>query len=250
MDHRDLVRDDETLDAALGGALRIIQPVNGYRFSVDALLLAGFASRIPAERIVDLGCGSGVVGLALLEKLNGGQLLGLDIQKEFAQRAARAAQLNGRNGQAQFQTLDIRSVPDALPGGGAELVVCNPPYRPVGAGRLSPNPSVAVARHELEVTLPDIFRAARHLLAMGGSCCLVYPAYRLGVLLASCREAGLVIGKLRMVHPRLGDPASLVLLRAVKGRYEEVEVASPLILHGPSGGEKYSEEARRILGLA
>ena len=245
-----LLRDGETADGALGGALRMIQPAKGYRFSVDAFLLAGFAAEHPASRVVDLGCGSGVVGLSLLVRGGAQVLLGVDIQSEFVDRACRSAQLNGWESQAKFQQLDIRELPAVLPRASAELVVCNPPYRPVGEGRISPNPSVAVARHELELTLPDVFAAAFHLLGLGGTCCLIYPAYRLPILLGSCRDAGLEPERLRMGHPRLGEPAHLVLLRARKGNCEGVEVTAPLILHGPQGGAKYSDEARCLLGLS
>jgi len=57
-------------DQILRGRLELIQPVRGYRFSVDALLLAHFGAGIlpPAHEpafVVDLGAGCGVVGLAL-----------------------------------------------------------------------------------------------------------------------------------------------------------------------------------------
>ena len=38
------MRSDETLDTILGGALTVVQPRNGYRFSVDSILLARFTS--------------------------------------------------------------------------------------------------------------------------------------------------------------------------------------------------------------
>src|SRR5258708_37146994 len=52
---------EETLDSILGGALRLYQPRRGYRFSVEAVLLARFAAARPAARVLELGAGCGVV---------------------------------------------------------------------------------------------------------------------------------------------------------------------------------------------
>src|SRR5437667_307452 len=54
---------EETLDSILGGALRLYQPRRGYRFSVEAVLLARFAAARPAARVLELGAGCGVVAL-------------------------------------------------------------------------------------------------------------------------------------------------------------------------------------------
>src|SRR6202030_4401649 len=53
----------ETLDSILGGALCLYQPRRGYRFSVEAVLLARFAAARPTARVLELGAGCGVVAL-------------------------------------------------------------------------------------------------------------------------------------------------------------------------------------------
>ena len=58
----------ETLDGLLRGRLRVLQPRDGYRLSVDPLLLAHLAlsaAAPPLGRFCDLGAGVGVVGLVL-----------------------------------------------------------------------------------------------------------------------------------------------------------------------------------------
>ena len=112
------------------------------------------------------------------------------------------------------------------------------------------DPGESLRRNFRQWILPDVFAAAFHLLGLDGACCLIYPAYRLPILLGCCRDAGLEAERLRMVHPRVGEPAHLVMLRARKGNCEGIEVTSPLILHGPQGGEKYSYDARCLLGLS
>ena len=56
-----------TDDAFLGGALQMLQPQNSYRAGLDAVLLAAAASILPGAgaRVLDVGAGVGVVGLAV-----------------------------------------------------------------------------------------------------------------------------------------------------------------------------------------
>lgn len=236
----------ETGDAALGGAVRIIQPDTGYRFAVDSILLARFAAERPVGRALDLGCGAGVVGLCLLALEGARDVLGIDIQEEMIGRARRAAEWNGFGGRARFEAGDVRAVPGAWSAGGFELVVSNPPYRPVGSGHVSPVVSTALSRHEIACGLPDVVAAARRSLARNGHLCLVYPASRLAGLVAAVRGGGIEPKVLRLVHPRAEEPASLVLLRAVKGAKEGLEVRVPLFLHDRAG--RYSREAEALLG--
>ena len=51
------MKANETIDSFLNGKLQIIQSRQGYRFSVDALLLAEFVSVRSEDIVVDLGAG-------------------------------------------------------------------------------------------------------------------------------------------------------------------------------------------------
>ena len=59
-------------DAFLGGALRILQPQEGYRAGLDAVLLAAAAPVRASrkDRVLDVGAGVGVVGLAVAQRMH------------------------------------------------------------------------------------------------------------------------------------------------------------------------------------
>lgn len=216
------------------------------------MLLARFAAEKPVARAADLGSGSGVVALCLLGLGAAGEVVGVELQEEMAERARRSAAWNGWAERARFLAGDLRGLGALLPAAAFPLVVSNPPYRPLASGRVSPEPSCAVARHEVACALADVTAAADYLLEPKGDFCVVYPAQRAAALLEGCRGAGLEPKVLRFVHPRAGELPSLVLLRCRKGGTEGLEVRWPLALHPPDGeggsGRRYSEEASALLG--
>ena len=56
---------DETFDTVFDGSLKLVQGRAGYRFSLDAVLLAYFITIRDQEKIADLGTGNGVIPLIL-----------------------------------------------------------------------------------------------------------------------------------------------------------------------------------------
>ena len=238
--------DTESLDAALDGRVSLIQPRGGYRFSVDAVLLADFAG--PAKSpgfAVDLGTGCGVVALLLLHQGKAARVAGVEIQPELAALARRNAILNHRETAFEVVDGDLRAIAGLFPAQCAGLVVANPPFHPVGAGRDNPVRQEAVARREHACELADVVRAAKHLLCGRGRACFVYPAPRLHDLFAALAAAGLRGRRMRAVHPRPGEPARLILLEADAGRRSAFLVESPLTLETADG--VYTVEADAIL---
>ena len=245
---RDVTRGDSglTVDGALGNTVTLVQPRDGYRFSVDAVLLARFAAESRVSTVLDIGCGCGVVGLCILALGGAEQLVGVDLQEQMVACADRSAERSSLATRATFYSLDYRQLGEIAKPGSFPLVVTNPPYRPAATGRVSPNRSVALARHELSGDVEQLAHAAARALEAGGRFCAVYPAERLVSLMDACRRAGLEPRILRCVHPRREDKAGLVLLACRKGRAKGLEIRPPLILHGDA--EKYSAEATSLLG--
>jgi len=234
--------DDETLDAALGGALRVLQHKKGYRFSLDAVLLADFVS--PAKgRVVDLGTGSGVVAMIVAHRSPNTHVTALELQPQLANLARRSVALNGLNECVTIVEGDVRKL--ELPAHAFDLVISNPPFQ-AATDRVSPNRERAHARHELTFSLADLGPAAKHLLEPTGKLAVVYPAARLDEVLQAFVQLGLSPTRLRLVHPRADEAAKMFLLEASLIESQMVTLP-PLILHEP-GERTYTPEAAQILG--
>jgi tRNA1(Val) A37 N6-methylase TrmN6 len=151
---------DETVDGILQGKLSIIQRRTGYRFSIDALLLAHFVAPGKYDRIVDLGSGSGVIALILATLHPYITVYGVELQAGLAARARRSAELNGLSGRVTIHDGNVRAISGVFPPRTVDVVVANPPYRLAASGRINPDAEKRVARHEVEARLDD-FAARR-----------------------------------------------------------------------------------------
>src|SRR5262249_59645835 len=105
-----LKRHDETLDVLYEGKLRLFQDRNGYRFSLDALLLAHFMTCRRGEKIVDLGTGNGVIALILAYLHSPLAITGVEIQPGMVDRADRNVQLNGVEERVKIREADVRNI--------------------------------------------------------------------------------------------------------------------------------------------
>lgn len=148
--------------------LHIWQPARGFRYGMDPVLLAAFAldGGRPA-RFLDAGTGSGLIALLLARLGLVGE--GVDIVPEWIELARRSAADSGLEVAFQVQDLRLRRADPV------DLVLCNPPYWPLGAGPLPSEPMRAAARHELHGALSELIPA---LCRAGERVALVVPARR------------------------------------------------------------------------
>jgi tRNA1Val (adenine37-N6)-methyltransferase len=235
--------EDPTLDALFDGALSLQQPRRGYRVNVDALLLASFAARGRHARLaVDLGSGVGAVGLALGFKGAAKQLCLLERDAGLVALARENLALNGIAGTAEIRDLERDGLPREL-AQHADLVVCNPPFFPAGAGTPS-----ARARTSRSGALEPFVRAAR--LALSGPrtrAAFCYPARTLAELFACAHDAELVPKRLRFVHAERGAQARLALVELRIAKPGGLSVEPPLI-EWQSARVRSPELARIVAG--
>ncbi len=245
-----------TRDEILRGRLVLWQPREGYRFAVDPLLLLDFATAQLAAAggarpaaACDLGAGAGVIALGLALALPSAKITAVELQPRLAELARRNAvenQLADRVSVVEADLADGAAARAALPGASFDVAASNPPYRPLGEGDANPDTEEAIARHELRLTLADVAREMRRALVPNGRAFVVYPAERLGALLATLDGESLRPLRLRLVHPRPGEPARRALVEARKGARGNLVVESPLFLRDSDG--EYTPDAKRALG--
>nr|WP_325182740.1 methyltransferase [uncultured Oscillibacter sp.] len=229
-------------EALRPGGLRFVYGNGQHPPGLDSFLLASLPGLRPGLRVCDLGCGTGLLGLLLLQRQPDLRVTGLDIQPEAVRLGRLAAAENQLEDRLVFRLEDLRET--SLPAGRFDLAICNPPYFPPSAGPPPKGEARRTARTEAACALEDVCRTAGRLLRWGGALCLVHKPERLTDLLCALRENGLEPKRLRLVSPRWDRAPSLLLAEARRGGRPGLRVEPPLILENPDGSP--SAELSRI----
>lgn len=222
--------------------IRLYQRKDGYRFSVDALLLYSFVNLRAAERIADMGAGSGIVGLLLAKKYPEAEVALIELQEGLFELAEKNIALNGLSDRVRAVRSDIRDLPGGL--GGFDLAVSNPPFRRPDSGLLNVHEERAIARHEIEINLKDLVKAASSILKEKGRFIIVYHPLRLAELMGELRAAALEPKRLGFVHGKKTHEAKIALLEAVKGGRGGLKVEPPFFVYEEDGG--YTERMKAV----
>ena len=156
----------------------LYQPVKGYRFTEDSLLLADSIHPKPDESILEFGGGCGIVSLIVAKKNPTVHIVTLEIQKELADCSEKNAALNDLTGQIQTLREDANLVWQKFKKKSFHRVITNPPYRIPGSGRLNPGDERAIARHEISLNLKNIIQWSASLLMPGGKINFIFPSSR------------------------------------------------------------------------
>jgi len=239
-----------TVDSLFAGNIICHQPQQGYRFSVDAVLLAHFCRVQRGDLILDLGCGCGIVGLILLFRWRTllSNLIGLEIQPELAELARRNGLLNG----FKYTVIegDLRNIMDYFRAESFSRVVCNPPFYKSATGRKNTDWQSSIARHQIYASTDQVMSAAATVVKNKGWINVVFPAEGLGELICAMDKVRLQPKRIQMVYgyPDRRMNAGLVLIEALKNGGPGVRIRPPFYIYQQKNGS-YSEEMQKLYDL-
>lgn len=238
-----ILHEEESLDDLILGGMQVIQSTRGYRFSLDAVLLAHFPDSAP-NQVVELGGGSGVVSLIMAWRYPRASFTLVEIQPAMADRARRSIALNSLEERIKVLDGDIKDIENMMMRGSADLVVSNPPFWKKGEGKVSSNREEAIARHELNLSLEELVQKGAYLLRQGGKMDIIHRAERLEEATEIFRRYKMPVRKLRMIHSFIHKEARLVLIEAEKNRPGPLRIMPPLIIYDKVG--EYGTELREL----
>ena len=234
----------EHFDELWPGGPRFLQYKDSPRLSTDSVLLADFTRLRRGARVLDLGCGAGVLPVLLAAREETVAVTGVEIQPDFAALARRNLAENGFDERCRVLEGDLRELRSLIPAESFDIVVSKPPYFAEGSGYSAPAESRAHAREEKSCTLADLCAAAKWALRWGGSFFVVYRPERLSELFCAMTAAGIEPKRLREVAAFPGRAPSLVLVEGRRGGGKGLVFEAPLVLTDESGSD--SAEVQRI----
>lgn len=223
--------------------LSFYQSKDGYRFSMDPVMLCNFVSLKSAQRIVDIGAGSGVLGMMMASKYPDATVTLIEIQGWMHELSVRNIELNGMAGRVSALLEDFTELGHEH-NGAYDVVVSNPPYRKPLTGFMSECEERLLARHEITMNLRGLVSAAARATKSRGRFYMVYHPGRLAELIVELSAVKLQPKRLRFIHGRQGTEARIVLVEAIKDGRIGLKIDPPLVVYRDGGG--YTDEVRAI----
>ena len=233
-----------TTDFFLDGQIRLFQPEKGYRVSMDPFFLCRHVEPKEDQRILDIGCGSGIMPILLARKNPAVHITGIEIQPELARIARCNVEANHMESRITILDKDAKKLTRPDLSGPVDLIVSNPPFKKKNSGRLNPSGQKAVARHEIELTLEDLLRQSNALLSRGGTVFLIFPAERIPEILVLMEKYRIQPAMIRFVHPRRPDPAKLVIVSGMKSGAGLPDIVSPLFIYNDRN--EWTDEVKQM----
>lgn len=231
-------------DALLGGRVRIRQPVDGARASIDPIFLAAAVPVGPGELVLDIGCGTGAAMLCVAAREPLSRVVGLERQRELVRIAGDNAILNGMAPRVSVMVGDLLQPPPRISAGTFDHVMANPPYLERARANAAPNPARAEATIEGDAELGDWIRFALSMAKPRGTMTVIHRADRIDAVLGQIAgRAGEVV--VYPLWPGLGKPASRILVRARKQVAAPARLAVGMILHEADG--RFTQAADAVL---
>lgn len=234
--------DTATLDAFHRGRFHLVQPAaKGHRSGIDAMLLAGAVPDGFSGDLADLGAGAGAAGFAVASRCPAARVTLVERAAEmagYARRSVALPQNSAYAGRISVIEADVALSGKARVAAGLadrayDFVIMNPPFNDA-RDRATPH----ALKREAHVMEDGMFeRWIKTAAAIARPSAGLAVIARAGSLEEILRALGGRFGSIAIlpIHPREGEAAIRIVVRAVKGSRGGPRILPGLILHGDSG---------------
>lgn len=228
----------KTINDVLGfDGIKIVQDTDGFKFSLDSVLLANFVTLNKSiKNVMDIGCGNGIISI-LLSMRTKAKITGVEIQKESYLNSLESISINKLNDQITVYNEDIKEFYKSLESDSFDVVVCNPPY--FTGNNTSKSLSKKIARHSFCLDYKDVILISRKILKNNGVLAIVHRPENLMEILFYMRKNNIEPKKIRFVYPYKGKNANILLVEGMKNGKPGLKVIDPLYVYENG---KYTKE--------
>lgn len=239
------LNQNERIDDLEYENLKIIQNKEWFCFGIDSILLSDFAKNIKRNsKVLDLGTGTGIIGILLCKKSKLDKIYGIELQTEVAEMAKRSILLNNLEDKFTIISENIKNISNIFENNSIDVIVTNPPYKKENTGVLNEKKQQLISRHEIECNLEDIIENSYKVLKSNGELYIVHRAERIVDIMYTLRKYKLEPKKIRFVHSRVNEAPELVLIKAVKNAKEFLKIEKPLYIY--DSNNRYTKEILKI----
>jgi len=197
--------------------LKIYQYVEGFKFSLDSILLAEYIKLTnKTTNILDLCSGNASIPLILSTKTSA-HIDAFEIQESIYNLAKKSIIYNNLENQITIYNADVKDISMYKKNNKYDIITCNPPYFKVeNDNHINDTEVLAIARHELKINLNDIFRIAAAHLNDKGEFYMVHRASRLDEIIIIANKYNLNVKNVELIKTKEDSKPYIVLVRCIK----------------------------------
>ena len=216
-------------DLLWDGDLKIYQNSDGFKFSLDSVLLSNFVTiNKSAKNILDIGTGNAPIPLMLTKRTNA-NILGIEIQKESYLLAKESIEFNKLENQIEVVLADINKIYTDLNNNFYDTIICNPPYFKVNMN-ISNNDNKRIARSDEFLKIEDLFRISKKLLKTGGNIAIVIDSSRLFEVMNLMKSNSIEPKRLQFIYPKANMNSNILLIEGTKNGKSGVKILNPIVI--------------------
>ena len=225
----------------------IYQNDDYFAFSLDSVLLANFVTiKLSEKKIIDFCCGNAPIPM-LMSFRTKARIFGIELQKEIFDMGNDSVNENKMDNQIELINGDVKNIDKLFEAESMDVVTCNPPYfKYQNSSLVNDNDVKTIARHEIMLNLEDVLKNARYVLKNGGTLAMVHRPDRMIEIINMMQKYDIEPKKIRLVYPKVGNDANILLIEGVKNGKSSLKILSPLYIHNNDGS--YVDEVRKMFG--
>jgi tRNA1Val (adenine37-N6)-methyltransferase len=210
--------------------LFLYQPQNGYCYNSDTHFLYNFFSQSLLKyknikgQLLDIGSGSGILGLLLARDFSKLSLHQCELQESFQFLSQKNAEIN------QIKTtLYKKNFLECKFNTQFEYIVSNPPFYH-GDVIKSENENIKIARYNDSLPLDQFIKKVSSILIPKGHFHFCYDSKQLDHIVEELNKNKLNIEAIQFLHPNSKKEASLVMVHARKNSNTPLKILPPIIM--------------------
>ena len=225
----------------------IYQNDDYFAFSLDSVLLANFVTiKLSDKKIIDFCCGNAPIPM-LMSFRTKARIFGVELQKEIYSMGYDSIIENKMDSQIELINDDVKNISSYFDAESMDVVTCNPPYFKYQDDNLvNENNVKTIARHEVMLNLEDVIKNSKYILKNGGTFAMVHRPDRLIEIINLMQKYGIEPKKIRLVYPKIGKDANILLIEGIKNGKPGLKILNPLYVHNEDGS--YVDEIRKMFG--
>lgn len=224
--------------------IKIVQNTDMFNFSLDSILLPNFITlNKNTKKILDIGCGNAPIPLILSTKTDA-SIMGVEIQKSVYDLAVESVKINNLEDKIKIINADIREYFKTQNTEEYDVITCNPPYFKVTEeSNLNEKEYKSIARHELYLTIDDVFKIAKKLLKNNGVIGIVHRPERLVEILETMKKYNIEPKRLQFIYPKVDEESNILLIEGRKCGKPGLKIMPPIYAHDKNG--EYTDQIRK-----